>query len=145
MNFVLRADPECESRIEKPHPVYVPRDEAFEETKQSTFATGRLKAVLHNLVPQIATALASSDIPFTCFADIDNLYISGFTIKDDEVSENINSIAQMLSMGTRLLKYDVPAVIKSKSFRHCLSCNNLIIVSELSFSPMFFVAYSFRC
>lgn len=99
--------------MEKPHPVYVPRDEAFEEMKQATFATGRLKAVLHNLVPQITAALASSDIPFTCFSDIDSLYIKGFMVKDDEDTDKINAIKKMLSVGTRLLKYDVPAVIKS--------------------------------
>ncbi|XP_057542200.1 lipoxygenase 6, chloroplastic-like isoform X2 [Amaranthus tricolor] len=112
----MKSDPESESRVEKPHPVYVPRDEAFEETKQSAFATGRLKAVLHNLVPQISAALSSSDTPFNCFSDIDSLYISGFMIKDDSVSEKINSITQMLSESTRLLKYDVPAVIKSDRF-----------------------------
>ncbi|XP_021746681.1 lipoxygenase 6, chloroplastic-like [Chenopodium quinoa] len=112
----MKSVPICESRIEKPHPVYVPRDEAFEEMKQATFATGRLKAVLHNLVPQIATALASSDIPFTCFSEIDNLYIKGFMVPEDDVAEKINSLKKMLNMSTKLFKYDVPAVIKSDRF-----------------------------
>lgn len=113
--YWTHAVPECESRIEKPHPVYVPRDEAFEETKQATFSRGRLKAVLHNLVPQIAATLASSDIPFSCFSEIDNLYINGFALKDDEAADKVNNISQMLNMGTKLLKYDIPAVIKSMS------------------------------
>lgn len=112
----MKSVPECESRIEKPHPVYVPRDEAFEETKQATFSRGRLKAVLHNLVPQIAATLASSDIPFSCFSEIDNLYINGFALKDDEAADKVNNISQMLNMGTKLLKYDIPAVIKSDRF-----------------------------
>ncbi|KAB2041836.1 hypothetical protein ES319_D02G174900v1 [Gossypium barbadense] len=79
-----KIDPLCESRIEKPHPVYVPRDEAFEEIKQDTFSAGRLKALLHNLVPLMAATLSSSDIPFTCFSEIDKLYNDGFILKDDE-------------------------------------------------------------
>ncbi|KAM7523466.1 hypothetical protein LguiA_013368 [Lonicera macranthoides] len=41
-----------ESTVEKPYTMYMPRDEQFEESKQNTFAAGRLKAVLHNLIPQ---------------------------------------------------------------------------------------------
>lgn len=112
----MKSDPECESRVEKPHPVYVPRDEAFEEIKQATFAAGRLRAALHNLIPQISASLASSDIPFACFSDIDSLYYKGSNVQEDDVAEKINKIREMLSMGTRLLKYDVPAVIKSDRF-----------------------------
>ncbi|KAL2903617.1 Lipoxygenase 6 chloroplastic [Bienertia sinuspersici] len=111
----MKSVPICESRVEKPDPVYVPRDEAFEEMKQVTFATGRLKAVLHNLVPQITAALASSDIPFLCFSDIDSLYYNGFEV-NDEKNDKINVIKKILNMGTRLLKYDIPAVIKSDRF-----------------------------
>ena len=47
--------------------MYVPRDETFEEIKQKTFSAGRLKALLHNLIPSIAATLSSLDIPFQCF------------------------------------------------------------------------------
>lgn len=118
MNFL---DPRSESRIEKPHPVYVPRDETFEEIKQNTFSAGRLKAVLHNLIPSIAATLSSSDIPFTCFSDIDKLYNNGFFLKDDEqdTKENpLNVMKLVLSAGQKLLKYEIPAVIKSKLSTH---------------------------
>ncbi|XVE85266.1 hypothetical protein DITRI_Ditri17bG0078400 [Diplodiscus trichospermus] len=117
-----KTDPLCESRIEKPHPVYVPRDEAFEEIKQETFSAGRLKALLHNLVPLIAATLSSSDIPFTCFSDIDKLYNDGFILKDDEQTElrdNLfigNMMKQVLSVGQKLLKYEIPAVIRRDRF-----------------------------
>ncbi|KAH6823178.1 PLAT/LH2 domain-containing lipoxygenase family protein [Perilla frutescens var. hirtella] len=78
--------PDIESRIEKPDPVYVPRDETFEEVKQNTFSRGRLKAVLHNLIPLIVSTLASSDIPFTNFSDIDKLYNDGVLLKEDETN-----------------------------------------------------------
>ena len=130
---MIHLDPLCESRIEKPHPVYVPRDEAFGEIKQDSFSAGMLKALLHNLVPSIAATLSSSDISFTCFSDIDKLYSDGFILKDDEQRElgnNLfigNKMKQVLSVGQKLLKYEIPAVIRSKyaSFIPCLSVSSL--------------------
>lgn len=117
-----RTDPLCESRSEKPHPVYVPRDETFEEIKQNTFSAGRLKALLHNLIPSIAATLSSSDIPFKCFSDIDKLYNDGVLLKDEEdqkMSGNVfpsNMMKQVLSVGQKLLKYEVPAIISRDRF-----------------------------
>jgi len=111
-------DPLSESRIEKPHPVYVPRDETFEEIKQNTFSAGRLKALFHNLLPSLAATLSSSDIPFKCFSDIDKLYIEGVLLRDEEskgLVENLlvgKMMKQVLSAGESLLKYEIPAVIK---------------------------------
>ncbi|XP_059657729.1 lipoxygenase 6, chloroplastic-like [Cornus florida] len=116
-----KSDPFSESRIEKPHPVYVPRDETFEEIKQNTFSAGRLKALLHNLIPSIAATLSSSDISFTCFSDIDKMYNDGVVLKNDEqeVVENQllpSMVKQILTVGERLLKYEVPAIIKKDRF-----------------------------
>ncbi|XP_004504466.1 lipoxygenase 6, chloroplastic [Cicer arietinum] len=117
-----RSDPMCESRIEKPHPIYVPRDETFEEIKQDTFSAGRLKALFHNLIPSLAATLSKSDIPFKCFSEIDKLYIDGVTLKDEEqrgIVENLlvgKVMKQVLSAGQRLLKYEIPAVIKGDKF-----------------------------
>ncbi|XP_014509754.1 lipoxygenase 6, chloroplastic [Vigna radiata var. radiata] len=116
------SDPLSESRIEKPHPVYVPRDETFEEIKQNTFSAGRLKALFHNLLPSLAASLSSSDIPFKCFSDIDKLYIEGVLLRDEEskgVVENLlvgKMMKQVLSAGESLLKYEIPAVIKGDKF-----------------------------
>ncbi|KDP26771.1 hypothetical protein JCGZ_17929 [Jatropha curcas] len=115
-----KTDPLSESRIEKPRPVYVPRDETFEEIKQSTFSAGRLKALLHNLIPSIAAALSSSDVPFTCFSDIDKLYNDGLLLKAEEhklVHPAVGKVMkQVLSVGERLLKYEIPAIIKRDRF-----------------------------
>lgn len=116
----IQIDPHSETRIEKPHPVYVPRDETFEEIKQNTFSAGRLKALLHNLIPSLAATLSSSDISFTCFTDIDKLYNDGFFLKDEQKTAVSklplvgNFMKQVFSVQERLFKYDVPAVIKSK-------------------------------
>ncbi|KAM7251104.1 hypothetical protein ACFE04_022987 [Oxalis oulophora] len=116
-----KKDPLSESRIEKPHLFYVPRDETFEEVKQKSFAAGRLKALFHNLLPSIAATLSSSDIPFTCFSDIDKLYNDGFLLKDDDqkvVGHPLfdKMMKQVTSVSERLLKYDIPAVIKRDRF-----------------------------
>ncbi|KAJ9709765.1 hypothetical protein PVL29_001299 [Vitis rotundifolia] len=117
-----RTDPMCESRAEKPHPVYVPRDETFEEIKQNTFSAGRLKALFHNLIPSIAATLSSSDIPFKCFSEIDKLYNDGVLLLEDEdqkISGNVfpsNMMKQVLSVGQKLLKYEIPAIISRDRF-----------------------------
>ncbi|CAL5418779.1 unnamed protein product [Camellia sinensis] len=116
-----KKDPNSESRIEKPHPVYVPRDEAFEEIKQNTFTAGRLKALLHNLLPLIASTLSSSDIPFNCFSDIDKLYNDGIVLKDDdqkEVNEKqfLGKLMERVLTAGQKLKYDIPDIIKRDRF-----------------------------
>ncbi|KAK4488776.1 hypothetical protein RD792_004563 [Penstemon davidsonii] len=117
-----KRDPDSETRIEKPNPVYVPRDETFEETKQNTFAAGRLKALLHNLIPLIASKLSSSDIPFTNFSDIDDLYKIGVLLKEEEQETSIKNLFiakvmnQVFTVGDKLLKYDMPAIIKRDRF-----------------------------
>ena len=99
--------------------MYVPRDETFEEIKQNTFAAGRLKAMLHNLIPSIAASLSSSDISFNCFSEIDKLYNDGFMLKDEDqkqVSDNrfvAKLMNQVLTVGERLFKYEIPAIIQS--------------------------------
>ncbi|KAJ7945523.1 Lipoxygenase [Quillaja saponaria] len=118
----MRTDPLSESRIEKPHPVYVPRDETFEEIKQNTFSAGRLKALFHNLIPSLAASLSSSDISFKCFSEIDKLYIDGVLLKNEEqkeVNQNLlldKMMNQVLTVGQRLLKYEIPHIIKRDRF-----------------------------
>lgn len=113
-----KIDPLSESRVEKPHPVYVPRDETFEEMKQATFSAGRLKALFHNLIPAIASTLSSSDISFKCFSEIDKLYNDGVFLKEEDHKDVVDNLSlgkmmqQFMSVGQRLLKYETPAIIK---------------------------------
>ncbi|GFY91538.1 PLAT/LH2 domain-containing lipoxygenase family protein [Actinidia rufa] len=92
------SEPFSESRIEKPHPVYVPRDETFEEIKQNTFSAGRLKGLLHNLIPAIASALSNEEQNI-----LDNQFLG-------------NLMRQVLTAGQQLLKYEIPAIIKRDRF-----------------------------
>ncbi|KAM6562486.1 hypothetical protein CsatB_022484 [Cannabis sativa] len=147
-----KSDPLSETRIEKPHPVYVPRDETFEEIKQNTFSAGRLKALLHNLIPSIAASLSSSDISFNCFTDIDKLYNDGFFLKDEDQNEVSFTfpvmgkfMKQVMSVQERLFKYDVPAVIRRDRFswlrdnefaRQCLAGVNPVSIELLKEFPI---------
>ncbi|XP_042492206.1 lipoxygenase 6, chloroplastic, partial [Macadamia integrifolia] len=116
------SDPYSESRIEKPNPLYVPRDETFEEIKEATFSAGRLKAVFHNLIPSLAAAMSNSDIPFKCFSDIDKLYSDGVLLKHEDQKEILENLLvpmlmkKVISAGERLLKYEIPSVIRRDRF-----------------------------
>ncbi|KAM3376163.1 hypothetical protein P3S68_014877 [Capsicum galapagoense] len=96
------------------HPVYVPRDETFEEIKKNTFSAGRLKVLLHNLVPLVAGTLSSPDISFTNFTDIDKLYNDGFVLNDDkDLQKNkfsSDTLDKVFSDSKRLLKYKIFAI-----------------------------------
>lgn len=118
--IILLTDPGAECRVEKPHPVYVPRDETFEEVKQNTFSSGALKALFHNLIPALRAALSSSDTHFGCFSDIDRLYKDGLLLKGEEhkVTERLmlpSMLKGLVNMGERLMKYDLPSIISSKN------------------------------
>ncbi|BAU02408.1 hypothetical protein VIGAN_11193100 [Vigna angularis var. angularis] len=76
----------AESRVEKPLPMYVPRDERFEESKQNTFTMKRPKAVLHNLIPGLKASLSTSNQDFNEFSYVDGLYSEGLLIKGKPAS-----------------------------------------------------------
>ncbi|XP_020586977.1 probable lipoxygenase 6 [Phalaenopsis equestris] len=110
---------ECESRIEKPHPVYVPRDEAFEELKQDTFSAGRLKAVLHNLVPSLVASVSAENLDFQCFHDIDNLYKDGLLLKlgiEGHLLHKIPLVRKLHQSSHGFLRYDTPSILSKDKF-----------------------------
>ncbi|PKI74263.1 hypothetical protein CRG98_005320 [Punica granatum] len=112
-------DINAESRVEKPLPLYVPRDEQFEESKMDTFSTGRLKAVLHNLLPSLKASLSANNKDFNGFADIDSLYKEGLLLKvglQDELLKKLPlpRVVQESSQG--LLKYAIPKILSKDKF-----------------------------
>ncbi|MCL7032134.1 hypothetical protein MKW94_010735 [Papaver nudicaule] len=108
-------DINVECRVEKPLPMYVPRDEAFEETKQHTFSAGRLRAVLHNLYPSlVASILAHHD--FKGFADVDDLYKEGLLLKFDEFKKLPKIVHKIQESSEGLLKYDTPMIVSKDKF-----------------------------
>lgn len=116
-------DLNAESRVEKPLPIYVPRDEAFEESKEDTFAACRLNAVLHNLLPSLITSISAENHDFKGFSDVDRLYKEGLPIKTGLQNKfplpKVVTKIQESSHG--LLRYDTPLIVSSK---HLISLLN---------------------
>ncbi|XP_077230306.1 linoleate 13S-lipoxygenase 3-1, chloroplastic-like [Tasmannia lanceolata] len=113
----------AESRVEEPLPMYVPRDEAFEESKQNTLSLGELKAVLHNLIPSLLASISAENHNFKGFSDVDRLYKEGLLLKlglQDELIQKlplpriVSSTLQESSQG--LLRYDIPSIISKDKY-----------------------------
>ncbi|KAG5044556.1 hypothetical protein AAZX31_03G243000 [Glycine max] len=105
-------DMHAESRVEMPLPMYVPRDEQFNESKLNTFVIKRLKAVLHNLIPGLKASLSANNHDFNRFSDIDDLY-------SDEILNKIplpQVLTKIQDCGRGLLKYDTPKIISKDKF-----------------------------
>ncbi|KAJ6823215.1 putative lipoxygenase 6 [Iris pallida] len=110
---------DCESRVEKPHPMYVPRDEAFEELKQDAFLAGRLKAVLHNLIPSLIATISNDSHDFLGFHDIDSLYKEGLLLKlglQDHLLHKIPMVRRLQESSHGLLRYDTPSILSKDKF-----------------------------
>ncbi|XP_019255389.1 PREDICTED: linoleate 13S-lipoxygenase 3-1, chloroplastic [Nicotiana attenuata] len=113
-------DMSAESRVEKPKPLYVPRDEQFEESKMNAFRTGRLKAVLHNLIPSLMASISTNNHDFKGFSDIDSLYSKGLLLKlglQDEMLKKLPlpKVVSSIQEGD-LLKYDTPKILSKDRF-----------------------------
>ncbi|KAJ4835147.1 hypothetical protein Tsubulata_033455 [Turnera subulata] len=115
-------DMDAESRVEKPLPIYVPRDEQFEESKQNTFSAGRLKAVLHNLIPSLKASISADNHDFNAFSDIDILYKEGLLLKvglQDEIWRKLplpKVVTKIQESSEGLLRYDTPKIISKDKF-----------------------------
>ncbi|KAG9458456.1 hypothetical protein H6P81_002964 [Aristolochia fimbriata] len=112
-------DNTAESRVEKPHPLYVPRDEAFEESKQTTFSMGRLKAVLHNLIPSLMASISAENHNFKCFSDIDCLYKEGLLLKLGFHEKKLplpKLVTRIQESSESLLRYDTPKIVSRDKY-----------------------------
>ena len=109
-------DSKYESRVEKPLPIYIPRDEQFEESKAGTFSFCRLRAVLHNLLPSFTTNI-SSKYDFTGFKHIDTLFSEGLLLNlglHDKFLKKLPEVVQKIQANSQgLLKFDTPLIISS--------------------------------
>ncbi|XP_057548300.1 linoleate 13S-lipoxygenase 3-1, chloroplastic-like [Amaranthus tricolor] len=110
----METDMNYESRVEKPLPIYVPRDEQFEESKAGTFSFCRLKAVLHNLIPSLTTNISSKH-DFTGFKHLDSLFSEGLLLNlglHDELLKKLPQVVHKIQATSQgLLKFDTPVII----------------------------------
>ena len=113
--------------MEKPTPMYVPRDEQFEESKKKSVSYGRLKAVLHTLVPMLKASITAQNRDFSAFADIDILYKEGILLKvgiQDEIWKKLplpKAVYSFTESSEGLLRYDTPKILSSKILSSNLS------------------------
>ncbi|KAK7255730.1 hypothetical protein RIF29_29149 [Crotalaria pallida] len=116
------ADKLAESRVEKPLPMYVPRDERFEESKQNTFSVKRLKGVLHLLIPSLKSSLSANNQDFNELSDVESLYSEGLLIKlglQDDILKKVplpKLVSKIKESSQGILKYDVPKIITKDKF-----------------------------
>lgn len=100
--------------------MYVPRDEQFEECKQDTFSAGRLKAVLHNLIPSLKASISANKRDFNAFSDIDSLYTEGVLLNSgfqDKILKKLplpKVVSRISENGQGLLKYGTPKILTSE-------------------------------
>uniref|UniRef100_A0A0D6QX05 Lipoxygenase n=1 Tax=Araucaria cunninghamii TaxID=56994 RepID=A0A0D6QX05_ARACU len=115
-----KKDPSKETRVEKPIPFYVPRDETFEEIKQATIEAGRTKAILHNLIPALLASFVDPNKEFECFTEIEALYREGLRVKFDLQTALFKMMPNIVNWiretGERLMRYDTPSIIKKDRF-----------------------------
>ncbi|KAK9734451.1 hypothetical protein RND81_04G140700 [Saponaria officinalis] len=107
-------DPRIETRVEKPLPIYVPRDEQFEEQKSGTFSFCRLRAVLHNILPSLTTNISSKH-DFTGFKHLDTLFNEGLILNldlnDDLVKKLPKFVTKLRTTTQAILKFDTPTIV----------------------------------
>ncbi|KAJ6825466.1 putative lipoxygenase 5 [Iris pallida] len=112
-------DLSAESRVEYPDPIYVPRDEAFEEGKQEMLSEGALKALLHNILPSFVANISPECQDFKGFHDVDNLFKEGIRLKQglpEHLWKKIPLLSKIQESGEGLLRYDTPHIISKDKF-----------------------------
>ncbi|KAF0890277.1 hypothetical protein E2562_002691 [Oryza meyeriana var. granulata] len=109
----------AESRMEYPEPIYVSRDEEFEEGKNEMLSEGALKALLHNFMPLLVSSVSPDIRDFAGFHDVDNLFKEGLRLKQalhDQLFQKIPFVRKIQENSEGLLRYDTPDIIKKDKF-----------------------------
>ncbi|EAZ30882.1 hypothetical protein OsJ_14956 [Oryza sativa Japonica Group] len=109
----------AESRVEYPEPIYVSRDEEFEEGKNEMLSEGAIKALLHNFMPLLVSSVSPDIRDFAGFHDVDNLFKEGLRLKQalhDQLFQKIPFVRKIQENSEGLLRYDTPDIIKKDKF-----------------------------
>uniref|UniRef100_A0A453C2S0 Lipoxygenase n=1 Tax=Aegilops tauschii subsp. strangulata TaxID=200361 RepID=A0A453C2S0_AEGTS len=107
------------SRVEYPEPIYVSRDEEFEEGKNEMLSEGAIKALLHNFMPLLVSSVSPDSRDFAGFHDVDNLFKEGLRLKQalhDQLFQKIPFVRKIQENSEGLLRYDTPDIIKKDKF-----------------------------
>jgi lipoxygenase len=105
--------------VEYPEPIYVSRDEEFEEGKNEMLSEGAIKALLHNFMPLLVSSVSPDIRDFAGFHDVDNLFKEGLRLKQalhDQLFQKIPFVRKIQENSEGLLRYDTPDIIKKDKF-----------------------------
>ncbi|MQL99797.1 hypothetical protein Taro_032526 [Colocasia esculenta] len=113
----METDFSAESRVEDPLPLYVPRDDAFEEDRMEMLAEGKRKAMLRVFVPSIVASFSGGD--FGGFHHVDSLYKDGIRLKrglQEDLIKKFPFLSKIQEACEGFLRYDNPTIISKDKF-----------------------------
>ncbi|XP_078444696.1 lipoxygenase 3 [Wolffia australiana] len=111
------SDASTESRIEDPLPIYVPRDDAFEEGRIDMLEEGKRKAMHRVFIPAIVAGFSGGELGG--LHHIDSLYKEGIRIKlglAEDLLSKLPFFGKIQEATQGKLLFDTPAIISKDKF-----------------------------
>lgn len=116
----VHADPLYEERSTLDF--YVPRDEAFAETKQTQFNTSAVSLGLTTIIQSLDAIVTDINLGFANFEDIEAIYKEGFQLPNLE-SNDSNFLQKLIPKffkhandSQNVVRFDTPEPYKSKLY-----------------------------
>ncbi|XP_017406814.1 linoleate 13S-lipoxygenase 2-1, chloroplastic, partial [Vigna angularis] len=113
------SDPSTEKRSSS---FYVPRDDAFSDTKESQFTMNTISSGISAVLESLDAILTDQDLGFRSFEDIDTIYKEGFhlpALKDSGLNFLQSLIPRLIKVANdsqNLLRFDTPETVKRDRF-----------------------------
>ncbi|KAG2394298.1 Linoleate 13S-lipoxygenase [Vigna angularis] len=113
------SDPSTEKRSSS---FYVPRDDAFSDTKESQFTMNTISSGISAVLESLDAILTDQDLGFRSFEDIDTIYKEGFhlpALKDSGLNFLQSLIPRLIKVANdsqNLLRFDTPETVKNEEF-----------------------------
>ncbi|KAI9082409.1 hypothetical protein K1719_035832 [Acacia pycnantha] len=113
------SDPNSEKRSSN---VYVPRDEAFSQTKQTQFTATTVSAGVSALIPSLDAAVTDQNLGFLTFSEIDMLFKEGYKVPPLKNSGNgllqtfFPKLIKAVSDHQQRLRFEAPDTINRDGF-----------------------------
>ncbi|WVY95035.1 hypothetical protein V8G54_034123 [Vigna mungo] len=113
------SDPSTEKRSSS---FYVPRDDAFSDTKESQFTMNTITSGISAVLESLDAILTDQNLGFRSFEDIDTIYKEGFhlpALKDSGLNFLQSLIPRLIKVANdsqNLLRFDTPETVKRDRF-----------------------------
>jgi len=128
--IVFFSDPSTEKRSSD---IYVPRDDAFSDEKQSQFTMSTISTGVSAVLESLDAILTDQDLGFKSFEEIDTIYKEGFhlpKLKDNGLNFLQSIIPRLIKVANdsqNILRFDTPETFKSKNIHNCLFLNFIML------------------